>query len=496
LRALACHNDPTYLSTLHTGILIVHTPQHKQSTGRELSTQWAFVLLAVVQATLIFTITLIAVPLPDIGHEFGLDTSSLILVNAAYGLSFSGLLLLGGRLADRYGGRRIFTAGLLFFGLASAAAAFSPHFMMLVTVRFMQGVGAAMVAPAALAILRNVFPDPAAFGRAMAVWGGVSVLGATIGTVISGAMTTWISWRWMFLVPVLVSCITLLLMSRLLPKDHDISLTNRPGQDVWGGILATLGISIASYGLIFSSSYGWSSPAVQLPLLLGSALLVAFSLVERRVKAPLLPPGFILESRRLAGLIGILLAAASMGLVTFLLSLYLQQEKGWSPLETALGFLPYMTTLIATGRITAALIERFGADRIMVSGLLLGAAGLALLTGISRESSYMLGLLPGLVILPLGTSFVFASSAVITTINVPSYQAGLAGGVMNTAMELGPTVGLAFFMSIAALQSDVIRGYAWALGAASAVFIAAALLSMVLTKRAEPEGEVLPADIS
>ncbi|WP_103535273.1 MFS transporter [Streptomyces sp. SM11] len=435
----------------------------------------AFVMLAVVQSTLIFTITLIAVPLPEIGREFGLGTADLVLVNAAYGLPYSGLLLFGGRLADRFGGRPMFVLGLVLFGLASAAAAWAPSYEALVAVRFSQGIGAALTAPAALAVLRAVFRDPAAFGRAMASWGGVSVLGAAFGTLASGTVTTWLSWRWMFAVPVLVSALALLMVRSLLPTEPADDSAARPGLDPVGALLATLGISVGSYGLILSGEHSWSSPRVLVPIAAGAVLMVLFLLVERRVRDPLLPPGFTVEPRRLVGLVGILLAAAGTGLVTFLLSLYLQQQRDWSALATTGAFVPFTLALIVANRLAGRAVGRYGAGAVTIAGLATGAVGLALLTGIGPDTSFALGLMPGVVLLAAGTSFVFSGSAVLTTIGVPAHRAGLAGGVMNTAMELGPTVGLAALMAVAATRAEVVVGYAWAFGAGAAVYLAAAL---------------------
>ncbi|UTH76630.1 MFS transporter [Chromobacterium sp. IIBBL 290-4] len=441
---------------------------------------------------MIFTITLIAVPLPSIGREFALDTASLILVNAAYGLAFSGLLLLGGRLSDRFGGRRVFRAGLLAFGAASAAAGLASGLEMLLAMRFLQGAGAALVAPAALSLLRGVFPEPADFGRAMASWGGVSVLGATAGTVISGVLTSWLSWRWMFGVPFAV-CVAALLSLRVWLPFFDEARSG-DSLDLGGAALATAGISLASYGLILSGEAGWQSPGVLSPLLAGGAFLFCFFQLERRIASPLLPPGFLAEPGRLAGLIGILLAAASMGLVTFLLSLYLQQIKGWTPLWTAWGFIPYLAALIAVSQIAAPWAARFGAARLLIAGLLLGALGLAWLAGLDRQSSYAAGVLPGLLLLPAGTALMFSASAVMATRDVPPKQAGLAGGVMNTAMELGPTAGLAAFMSVAAAATDAVTGYAWAFAAAAGTFIAAAAAIALLLKASRDQARRLAAE--
>ncbi|WP_430332919.1 MFS transporter [Rhodococcus sp. ACT016] len=441
----------------------------------------AFAILGTVQATLIFTISLVSVPLPAIGREFALTSSQLVLIQASYGLPFSGLLLFGGRLTDRFGGRRLLVIGLSIFALASGVAGFASGFAMLITVRFVQGIGAAMIAPAALAALRAVYPDPARFGRAMATWGGVSVLGSTMGTLVSGALTNWMSWRWMFAVPVLVSAIALAAAHRMPTLPVENSRT-RIGLDPVGAILATTGISVGSFGLIVTGEYGWSSPIVLSCLTIGAGALVAFFAVERRVDSPLLPPGFVRDRSRLVGLVGVLLAAAGTAVVTLLLSLCLQQVRGWSPLATTGAFVPYAVALIVAGQVAAQLVPRLGALMVTIVGLALGAAGLTLLAGIGPDTTFALGILPGLVLLPFGSAFAFSGAAVLATRNIPPHRAGLAGGVMNTSMELGPTVGLALFMAIAAARTDLVDGYAWAFGAAATAFAAAAIAAGAATR--------------
>ncbi|BBF87578.1 putative transmembrane efflux protein [Aquitalea magnusonii] len=446
-----------------------------------------FTALALIQSTLIFTITMIGVPLPEIGREFGLTAAQLLLLSASYGLPFSGLLLFGGRLADRYGGRRMLLIGLSLFGIASLLAAFAPGYEVLVAMRFTQGVGAALIAPAAMAVLHFLFPTPAAFGRAMASWGGVSVLGSVMGFLIAGPVITWVSWRWMFAVPI---CVALLgfsvawCLAQRAPNDA-AHQSDKPSLDPIGALLATLGISSTSYGLIATGDYGWSSPMVFLPLGAGLVLLSLFLAVERRVAGPLLPPGFIGHPCRIAGLTGMLLAAAAAGgLISFVLSLYLQQARGWSPLATAGAFFPFAATLIVTGRFAVPLVSRYGASRITIAGLVVAAVGLLLLAGLERETNYVTGLLPGLILLASGGSLLFSGSAVLSTADVPPQQAGLAGGVMNTAMELGPTVGLATLMSVAATRLDAVNGYGWAFGTAGTAFLVAAIALTLLTRQA------------
>ncbi|MEU7068562.1 MFS transporter [Streptomyces narbonensis] len=437
-------------------------------------TRGGFLLLGGVQMTLIFTLAALAVPLPRIGAEFRLDRADLILLSAAYGLTFAGLLLLGGRLTDRFGGRRTLTAGLLVFGAASALAPLAPGYEALLAARFGQGVGAALVAPAAMAVLRALFPAPAAYGRAMATWGGLSVLGATAGNLLSGVIAAASSWRGTFAVPVAVALAALLLAPRLLPATP-------PGAgralDLPGALLATAGITLASFGLVLTDAHPWGSPPVLAPLLTGLALLAAFAAVERRTADPLLPPDFLRDGRRLLGLAAIGLTAAGTASVFILLSLTLQEGRGWSALLTSAAFVPFAVALLGSGRLAGPLIGRYGSARVTGAGLATAAAGLGLLaaTGFDGSVPYAYGLLPGLLLLPAGGALSFAGAAVLATDGVPAHRAGLAGGVLNTAMELGPTV---LFAALLTLGGDAVS-----LAASAALFAALAVALATTTIR-------------
>lgn len=437
----------------------------------------AFAMLAFVQSSLIFTIALIMVPLPKIAAEFGLTATDVLALQVAYGLPFSGLLLFGGRLADRYGGRRMFILGLILFGGASVVAAMAPTYELLAAMRFLEGVAGAMIAPAAMSLLHRLFPDPKDFGQAMATWGGVSVLGAILGFVVSGIVTTWVSWRWMFAVPILVALFAFISTSVLLPRDGDENLVARPRLDPLGALLATAGIVLGSYGLIMTGDHPWASTPVLAPLIASAILLAVFFAVEGKMRDPMLPPPFLTDPCRITGLLGMMLAAVGSIAIEYILSLYLQQVRGWSPLMTTLAFLPFAVMLIVTNHLSPALVGRFGAVQITIAGLVVAAFGLGLLAGLASDSSYLVDLMPGTLLVAVGMSLMFSGSAVLSMTNVPLSQAGLAGGVMNTAMELGPTVGLAVLMSVAATQGDVVRGYGWAFGAASLFYIILAVFA-------------------
>ncbi|MGW8363883.1 MFS transporter [Streptomyces wedmorensis] len=485
----------------------------------------AFLLLGGVQMTLIFTLASLAVPLPRIGAAFRLDRAELILLSAAYGLTFAGLLLLGGRLADRFGGRRTLTVGLLVFGAASFAAPLAPGYEALLAARFGQGVGAALVAPAAMALLRELFPEPAAYGRAMATWGGLSVLGATAGNLLSGVIAAVSSWRGTFAVPVAVTLAALLLAPGLLPatspgpgrplRQPDASRSpdrpgtgrplrhpggssrslhrpgtsrslhrpgasrspHRPGTgrslDLPGALLATAGITLASYGLVLTDAHPWASAPVLVPLSTGLVLLATFGAVERRTADPLLPPDFLRDGRRALGLAAIGLTAAGTATVFVLLSLALQRQRGWSALLTSAAFVPFAVALLGAGRLAGPLIGRYGPGRVTGAGLGTAAAGLGLLaaTGFETSVPYAYGLLPGLLLLPAGGALSFAGAAVLATRGVPAHHAGLVGGVLNTAMELGPTVVFAALLTLG--------GDAMSLAAAAALFAALAAVTVL-----------------
>ncbi|MEJ3747965.1 MFS transporter [Actinomycetes bacterium KLBMP 9797] len=451
----------------------------------------AFALLGTVQATLVFTITVVSVPLPAIGRQWGLTRSELILVSAAYALSFSGLLLFGGRLADRYGGRPILVAGLTVFATASTAAALAPDFQVLVGARFAQGVGAALAAPAAVAVLHQVFIDPASHQRAMARWGGLSVLGATLGILTSGVLCTWLPWRYMFTPAVLVAVLALLLARPLLPPTAP---RGRPGLDLPAAALATAGITALSYGLVVTDEYPWSDPQVTGPLAGGLVLLVAFVAVEARGRTPLLPMNFLDNTSRILALLTIALAAAGASLVTLLMGLYLQQVRDWSPLRTSVAFVPYAIALLLAGRLCRRPLERRGPHGVVTAGLASAAAGLFLLAALTPMTGYAAGMLPGLVLLAIGLALAFAGATVLALSNVPAGQAGLAGGVMNTAMEIGPTVGLAVLMAVAAARTGDLTsggaaastaatgGYARAFGAAGLAFALVAGFSSLVDR--------------
>ncbi|MER7772855.1 MFS transporter [Kitasatospora sp. NPDC096140] len=446
-----------------------------------------FALLGVVQAVLIFTIMVLTVPLPLVAREFGLGPSGVLLLSAAYGLTFSSLLLLGGRLTDRHGGRRMLRCGLLLLAASSVACALAPDYPVLLASRLVQGAGAALTAPAAVAVVRALHPEPAAYRRAMATWGGLSVLGATVGSVVSGAVAAAVSWRWLFAVPVLAAAAGL---ARCGTLPAAAPAGRRPALDLRGALLAATAVCAVSYALVASTDHGWTSPEVYGPLPAGLALLRAFAAAERRTADPLLPPGFLADRRRGTALAAVMATAAGTALTFVLLSLYLQQLRGWSAAATSAAFLPYAAVLLLSGRLAALLVLRHGPVPVTAGGLAVAGAGLGLLAGLTPGSGYATGLLPGLLLLPAGAAAAFAGAAVLATGGVGPERTGLAAGVFNTAMELGPTAGLAALMSLAATRPSVVGGYAAAF-AAGALGLALTAVAVATLPRSASAAEPL-----
>lgn len=460
----------------------------------------AFALLGGVQIILIAAITLPVIALPQIQHELGLNHSNLVLISAGYSLSFSGLLLLGGRLADQYGRRQVFVLGITVFGVASGIGGVAPGFEVLVASRFAQGCGAALTAPAAMALLGTVFPDSTQRARAVAVWGSVSGVGAAAGVLLSGVMITWVSWRWSFAIPAVVAVVALFAARWLLPAGPT---PRRMRLDIPGGLLVTAGLSVLSLGLLAAGDHSWSSAAVFVPLVGGGALLMAFVAVEARTPIPLLPLSLLASPRRIAALAAVLLTSAGSAGSAFFLPLYFQQVRGLSPAETSAALLPYSLVVLA-GWLAGRLAGRIGTRAVTAIGLASASIGLLLLSQVDANTPYAGDLLAGMLVFSAGAGLSFSGATVMAVEGVPEHQSGLAGGIVNTAMEIGPAVGLALLASVAAARTARLSsagfgsaaaftdGYAFAMGVAAVVLGLAAGLVIIVSRRQSASSQARP----
>jgi MFS family permease len=452
----------------------------------------AFAVLAAVQFFLIAAITVLSVALPAIQRDLGLTSGELAMASASYGLSFSGLLVLGGRLADTAGHRRVFVVGLVVFGAASGAVALSPWLWTLLAARFAQGAGAALAAPAAMALLGSVFPDAERRERMTAIWGTVAGIGATAGTLLSGVVAEFASWRWTFGLLVLVAAAALLGTAGLVPPGPPPRRTRLAVPDA---VCATGGLSAVTFGLVGSADHGWSSPVVLLPLTAGAVLLVAFTVLAARSANPLVPLSFFASGARTTALITVLVVSGAMSAIFFFLALHLQQVRDYSPALTSAAFLPFSLALLVAGATSGRLVGRFGPARTSAAGLALAAGGLLLLSLVEADGSSDGFVLAGLLVFPAGAALAFSGATVSAVRDVPEHDAGLAAGVVNTALEVGPAVGLAALVAVAAARTSSLEsagspgaatgGYAFAFGVAAAA-ATALLTTAVLRARRTP----------
>lgn len=461
------------------------------TTTRARAHRVVFPLLGAVQVTLIAAITLLAVPLPAIQREFGLAQGELALLSSGYGLAFGGLLLLGGRLADLRGAHRTLRAGLTLFGAAGVAGAAAPAFGVLLAARLAQGAGAALAAPAALALVTRIHPEGPRRARALAVWGTLSVSGAVGGSLLSGLVASVASWRWCLLLPVAVAVAGLLSRS---VRHAGAPAAVSPGAagdgrerlDLPGALLGTGGLVLLGHGLLTATG-----PA---PAVAGLALLAAFAVVESRTARPLLPPRMLVDRARRVALPVILVTAAASAAVMFFLSLYFQQVRGMSAAQTSAAFLPNLLVL-GTGPAAARVIGRFGPRAAVVAGLLIAAAAMPPLATLAPGTPWPAIVLVALPLFAAGSGLALAGATVVGMSGTPPHRAGLAGGLINTAMEVGPTVGLAVLVAIASARTAalgcpggvaagcgaaaVTGGYALAFGTIGAAFLLAAAFAAI-----------------
>ena len=463
---------------------------------------WALTVLALVQFMLVLDATVVNVALPSIERDLGMGAAGLAWVVNGYVLTFGGLLLLGGRISDLFERRRVFLAGLGVFALASAAAGLSVSPEMLIASRFLQGAGAALVAPAALSLVTLLFTEERERAKALSIWGGLAGLGATAGVLLGGVLSDLASWRLIFLINLPVATVALLMVPRLVAESRAPS--RRQGRlDVSGAVLITAGLSLVVLALLGKGEQAWVSGAVLVPLACGLALIGLFIVVEARAKNPLVPLRFFLRSgTRSAAYVVFLLASGAMIAMYFSLSLYMQQVLGYSPLSTGLAYLPLCAMFFVGFGAGSQLTPRFGTRPVIVGGLLIAAVGLALLSGVSADGSYLRDLLPGMLVTPVGAGAAFVAITITAMAGTDGEDAGLASGMLTTAQEVGNAVGLAVLVSLAVTRTHELLstgavpsvaatgGFSLSFGAASGVLAAGALLAFfTIRSRVAPQAE-------
>ncbi len=409
----------------------------------------ALIVLCLGDLMIVLDTTIVNVALPSIRGDLGFSESSLAWVVNAYLLTFGGFLLLGGRLGDIYGHRRLFLVGLAVFTGASLACGLATSQGVLVAARAVQGLGGAVVAVVALSLTMTLFSEPADRAKAMGVIGFVAAGGGSIGVVLGGVLTDVLDWHWVFLVNLPVGVVVFALCVALLPAGGVQGAPRR--LDAGGAVTVTVALMLAVYAIVNGNERGWGSVAT-LGLLAAAALLLAlFLAIEARARSPLMPLGLFARRNVATANVVAVLWAAAMFAWFFLSALYLQLVLGYSPLEVGLAFLPgNLVMAVFSVGLSARLVMRFGIRPPLVAGLIVGACGLALFARAPVGGDFVVDVLPGMILLGLGAGTAFNPVLLAAMSDVEPADAGLASGLVNTAFMMGGALGLALLASLAA----------------------------------------------
>jgi EmrB/QacA subfamily drug resistance transporter len=448
--------------------------------------------------------TIVNVALPSIRTDLGFSQTSLAWVVNAYLLTYGGFLLLGGRLGDLFGHRRLFLTGISLFTLASAACGMAGSQEVLVAARAVQGLGGAVASAVGLSLMMTLFTEPADRAKAMGVFGFVASGGGTIGVLLGGVLTDSLDWHWIFLVNLPIGLLVVLLSLRLLPAAPPVAATRR--LDVGGAITVTGALMLAVYAIVNGNPAGWTSPQTLGLLAASAALFSVFLAIESRVAAPLMPLGlFRLRNVATANVVGVLWAA-SMFAWFFLSALYLQLVLGYSPLQVGLAFLPANLIMgVFSLGLSARLVMRYGIKPPLSLGLLLAAVGLALFVRAPVDGSFLVDVLPSMLLLGFGAGIALNPVLLAAMSDVKPEESGLASGVVNTAFMMGGALGLAVLASVAAHRTDTLRaggdgvapaltgGYHLAFVIGALFALAASVAGAVLLRTREPAAVGEPA---
>jgi EmrB/QacA subfamily drug resistance transporter len=445
-------------------------------------------LLAVAQFMVILDITVVNVALPSIGADLHFASGDLQWVVTAYVLVTGGLLLLGGRAADLFGRRSVFLAGLVTFTGASLVSGLASSPEMLIAARAAQGVGAAMLSPAALSIITTTYTG-AQRTTALTVWGAIGAAGAAAGVLFGGMLTTWLSWEWIFFINVPVGAVAAVVAWRLIPRST--GRIARFGElDLAGALTLVAGLLALVYAIAGVTTHGWGSARTLGLFGIGTALLAAFLWIERSAKRPLVPPAtwrvrsLVSSATMMFGATGLMVGAF------FLSSLYLQHVLGASALETGLAFLPFTVIIGLAAHVGSQALGRFGGRSVVVTGLLLTSGGALLLALAPDQADYLPHILPGLLVIGFGIGFVLISVQVTAMADVTHDDAGLASGLMQTAHEVGAAMGVAVLATVATSATGGFpAGFGDAFATAAAIAAGLAGLALLTVPAIRPAAD-------
>jgi EmrB/QacA subfamily drug resistance transporter len=439
-------------------------------------------VLAVIQFMLVLDITVVNIALPRIRIDLGFSRSGLAWVVDGYVLMAGGLLLLGGRLADLLGRKRMFVIGVSLFALASALSGAAVSSGMLVVSRFAQGAAEAIAAPAAFGLVALLFPDGRERAKALGIFGGIAGLGGTLGPIISGIILDNLNWRWIFYINIPVAVVTVLAVRNLVDESR-ASRSGRAGTpDLLGAVLASGGLVTLVYGLIRAGTDAWGSPSVIGPILSGLAILGLFVVREHLAANPLVPLRFFANRTRVTANVVTLCFASVFFTMFYLLTLFLQQVQGYSPLRAGLAYLPFGVGISVGIVVGSRLVYRVGVKALLAVGFVLCAAGIALMSMLTVHGSYLSELLPGMVLVAVGSGLCFTGFSNASVHQVSAEDASLASGVQNAVQQVGGAIGLAVLATLALRHANgqIHHGASFAVASTSGTVVAFRVGAVIL----------------
>ncbi len=455
----------------------------------------AFAVLAVSFFMTIVDLTIVNVALPTIGAKLHFSESNLQWVVTAYGVSFGGFLLLGGRAADLLGRRRVLMVGLSVFTAASLACGLATTDSFLIAMRGIQGLGAAIVLPAALSIVMNMFEEGAERNKALGIWGGIGAAGATFGLIAGGLLTRYVGWEYIFVLNVPIGVAALLLAPRMVPESKLDAVRRR--YDPFGALTVTGGLLLLVYSISRAPQVGWSAASTVLLLTSSTLLLVAFLVIETRVEQPLMPLGTF-RRKTLAGAnaVGLLLGGSFFAFI-FIGTLYMQQVLGYSALKTGVAWLAASLTSVALAGVSQLLVTRGSAKLVMALGMALIGGGVLWASQVPVHGHFWHDLAGPFFVTGAGTAFAFIPVSIAALAGIKEHEAGLASGLLNTAQQLGGAVGVAIASTIISTQvkslegrghdpvSALNGGLGWGMAICAAIGLSGVLVTFGLVRKNE-----------
>ena len=417
--------------------------------SRHSTNPWVvLVIICLAQFMVVLDATIVNVALPSIQKDLAMSEADLQWIVNAYALMFGGFLLLGGRAGDLLGRKRVFLVGVVVFTFASLLNGLAPSSEILIVFRGLQGLGAAMIAPAALSIITTTFEEGAERTKAMGVWAAIAVGGGAVGLVLGGVLVEWLSWPWIFFVNVPVGIAVFAASMRFVPESRDEHAHR--SFDLGGAVTVTAGLVALVYGIVKAQEKGWGSVHTLGFALLSATLLTAFVVIERRSAEPLVRLSiFRVRTIRAANVV-MLFVASGIFAMFFFNTLYIQRVLGFSPIQAGLAFLPFTAGIIIGAGLAQRLVPKLGAREVPLIGMTMAVAGLLLFLRLQPDGQYLTDLLPAMILVSIGMGLTFVPVTLIATSGIPPDDAGLASGLFNTSQQVGGALGLAILSTLAA----------------------------------------------